>query len=159
MKAVYPVIISPKESDGLHLVTVPDLDGAMTQGHDVAEAMYMARDLIGLTCVYMEDDIKTPLPASSALEAIAHEPGDIVTLVDIDLDDYRRSIEEKTVRRNVSLPSWMDYRAAKAGINVSALLQEALAKELNIPTSRKKREKLYTTEHQQPTAMRQEAAR
>jgi post-segregation antitoxin (ccd killing protein) len=48
----------------------------------------------------------------------------------------------------------MDYRAEKAGINVSALLQEAIAKELNLPASRKKRDKQYNAGTAQPMAMR-----
>ena len=55
-----------------------------------------------------------------------------VTLIDIDFTEYRRKNDMKTVRRNVSLPSWLDLEAEKAGINVSALLQAALKKELKI---------------------------
>ena len=36
------------------------------------------------------------------------------------------------VRRNVSLPSWLNVEAEKAGVNVSAVLQAALKKELHI---------------------------
>ena len=38
----------------------------------------------------------------------------------------------KTVRRNVTLPSWIDYAAEKAKVNVSKILQEALIKELGL---------------------------
>jgi post-segregation antitoxin (ccd killing protein) len=37
-----------------------------------------------------------------------------------------------SVRRNVSLPAWLDAEAARSGINVSAVLQDALKKELHI---------------------------
>jgi post-segregation antitoxin (ccd killing protein) len=51
-------------------------------------------------------------------------------MVDIDFDAYRRANEQRTVRRNVSLPSWLDEKATKAGINVSATLKEALIEKL-----------------------------
>jgi len=38
----------------------------------------------------------------------------------------------RTVRRNVSLPCWLDAAAERAGINVSAVLQKALKNELNL---------------------------
>ena len=36
------------------------------------------------------------------------------------------------VRRNITLPSWLDFEATKAKINVSKVLQEALKKELGV---------------------------
>jgi len=53
-------------------------------------------------------------------------------MVDIDFTAYRRANEKRTVRRNVSLPSWLNVEAEKAGINVSAVLQMALKQELHI---------------------------
>ena len=46
--------------------------------------------------------------------------------VDVDLVEYRRKIDTKVVRKNVSLPSWLNYEADKAGINVSRVLQRYL---------------------------------
>ena len=49
------------------------------------------------------------------------------TLVDVDFSEYRRKMDNKMVRRNVTLPSWMNYEADKLGLNVSKVLQEALS--------------------------------
>ncbi len=66
------------------------------------------------------------IPESSDINNVKKEnDSDIVTLVDVDFLEYRRKNDIKTVRRNVSLPSWLDVEAEKAGINVSALLQMA----------------------------------
>ena len=56
----------------------------------------------------------------------------IVTLVDVDFTEYRRKNDMKTVRRNVSLPSWLDVAAKEANVNVSAVLARALKQELNL---------------------------
>jgi len=50
----------------------------------------------------------------------------------VDFFDYRRKIDTKTVRRNVALPSWLNYEAEHAGINVSRVLQEALVNVLKL---------------------------
>ena len=55
-----------------------------------------------------------------------------VSVVDADISDYRRKIDTKPVRRNVSLPSWLNYEVNEAGINVSRFLQDALVEKLNI---------------------------
>jgi post-segregation antitoxin (ccd killing protein) len=51
---------------------------------------------------------------------------ELVSLIDVDFDAYRRSHEQRTFRRNVSLPSWLDVKATEAGINISAVLRTAL---------------------------------
>ena len=128
MKTAYPVKFT-KLDDG-YMVYVPDMD-ANTQGDSLAEAIEMARVMIGLMGIDMEDD-KKPLPAPSELKAIKCGPNDFVSMVDIDFSEYRRANERRTVRRNVSLPSWLDAAAEKAGINVSSVLQNALKQELHI---------------------------
>ena len=56
----------------------------------------------------------------------------IQTYVDVDFSAYRKKVDTKTVRRNVALPSWLNYEAERAGINVSRVLQEALMQTLNV---------------------------
>ena len=80
----------------------------------------------------MEDD-RESIPAPSSLESVHGEAeSDVITLVDVDFTEYRRKHDMRTVRRNVSLPSWLDSAAKEAEINVSAVLARALKHELNI---------------------------
>lgn len=44
----------------------------------------------------------------------------------------RRKIDVKTVRRNVTLPNWLNREAEEAHINVSKVLQEALIAKLGV---------------------------
>lgn len=128
MKTAYPVVFT-KLDDG-YAVHVPDfpLD---TQGDNLAEAIEMVRDAIGIMGIDLEDD-KKPLPTPSGMESISCKAGEFASLVDIDFPAYRRAHENRSVRRNVTLPSWLDTEAEKAGINVSAVLQVALKQELRI---------------------------
>lgn len=129
MKEAYPVVMS-KGAEYI-VVFVPDFN-INTQGKDYAEAMEMARDAIGLMGIDMEDDGEK-IPKPSDLAAVKKEnEEDIITLVDVDFYEYRRKNDMRTVRRNVSLPSWLNVRAEEAGLNVSAILQAALKQELNI---------------------------
>ena len=129
MKATYPIVVSKGQK--FLIVYVPDFD-INTQGKNLSDAIEMARDVIGLAGTIMEDE-KEALPEPSNINAVEKESeDDIVTLVDVDFDEYRRKTDMKTVRRNVTLPSWLDFEAKKSGINVSAVLQKALKKELHI---------------------------
>ena len=107
---------------------IPDLQ-INTSGSDLADAIYMARDALGLMGIDMEDDGKDfPSPSPN----VPHGENEIVSLVDVDLAAYRRSVEKKTVRRNVSLPAWLNNAAEDAGLNVSTVLQIALKQQLGL---------------------------
>ena len=138
MKNIYPVIFTPlnDEKDTV-LVEVPDL-GILTEGYGMVDAVYMARDAIGLKGIIREDEGKD-IPNPSALNDIDASKGTFaedgkgyVSLVDIDFVEYRRRVDNKTVRRNVTLPNWLNQEAEKAHINVSRVLQEALMAKLNV---------------------------
>lgn len=138
MKGIYPTFIAQEGND--YLVFVPDLE-LYTEGKDMQDAIEMARDIIALHIVSLEDD-NIEIPAASDYNtayAKAKEDTEIfdyttglLTMVDVDTTEYRRKIDTKVVRKNVSLPSWLNYEADKAGINVSRVLQEALMNVLGV---------------------------
>lgn len=138
MKNVYPVFFTI--TDTIILVEVPDLE-ILTEGKDMSDAIEMARDAIELKCVSLEDDgVEIPLPSKiNSLDVdsgtFAEDGTTVVSLVDIDSGEYRKKIDTKTVRKNVTLPSWLNYEAEQAGINVSRVLQEALMNVLNVKRS------------------------
>lgn len=135
MKAIYPVFFT--KTNDVILIEVPDLE-ILTEGKDMQDAIEMARDAIELKCVSLEDDgVEVPQPSDISVldtgKGTFAEDGDtVVSLVDIDSAVYRKKIDTKTVRRNVALPSWLNYEADNAGINVSRVLQEALMKVLGV---------------------------
>lgn len=130
MKNSYPVILTPDEPG--YLVYIPDFD-INTEGNTLTEAIEMARDAIGIVGIDMEDDKKS-LPVPSEIKEVKANKSDIVTLVDVDFTAYRKKIENRSVKKNCTLPSWLNDEAEKANINFSALLQQALKNELGLNT-------------------------
>lgn len=134
MKHVYPVFIKQESKD--YLVFVPDL-GIYTEGNSIPDAVDMARDAIGLKCIDIEDDGREIPKASDYEQAIkkAKEDADedfdysdgILTLVDIDVDAYRNRLRNRAVKKNCTIPFWMNEKAEQMGINFSKVLQDALA--------------------------------
>ena len=138
MKTVYPVIFTPlhDEKDTV-LVEVPDLK-ILTEGYGMPDAIYMARDAIGLKGIDYEDtgkEIPKPIDFGDidpAKGTFAEDGEGYVSLVDIDFTEYRRLVDNKTVRRNVTIPNWLNQEAEKAHLNVSRVLQEALMAKLGV---------------------------
>jgi predicted RNase H-like HicB family nuclease len=128
VKYAYPIIIT--KGQHFYVVYIPDFD-INTQGETVAEAMEMARDAIGM-CGCFKEEKNQDLPAPSSLDKVEHSSADIITLVDVDFDEYRRRNQMRAVRKNVTIPSWLNEEAERAGLNFSAVLQSALKAELKI---------------------------
>uniref|UniRef100_UPI0040560C57 type II toxin-antitoxin system HicB family antitoxin n=1 Tax=Acetatifactor sp. TaxID=1872090 RepID=UPI0040560C57 len=138
MKSVYPVIFTQTDDEKQTiLVEVPDLN-IVTEGNGIVNAIEMARDAMGLAGITMED-MEEAIPMPRELQEVdlskaqfIHEGKCFVSLVDIDFMEYRRKLDNKSVRRNVTLPNWLNREAEKAHINVSRVLQEALMQKMNL---------------------------
>ncbi|MBP3784589.1 MAG: HicB family protein [Butyrivibrio sp.] len=136
MIVVYPVIFTQThdEKDTV-LVEIPDIEG-MTEGYGMADAINMARDYIGETFYSVDDEEVTPASRAEEIDiskgTFAAEGDSIVSYVDTDLDAHRRKMNSKSVRKNVSIPSWLNEAAEREHINVSRVLQDALMERLNI---------------------------
>ena len=135
MKGAYPVIFTDVDTN--ILVEVPDL-GILTEANEegkakgtIADAIEMARDAIGLACINLQDENK-PIPEPTPIADVdvtngtfAEDGKGIVSLVDVDLTEYRRAIDNKMVRE-----------AEEAHINVSGVLREALMSVLGVTKAR-----------------------
>lgn len=129
MKKAYPIVLS--QGKKYILAYIPNFE-INTQGENIADAIEMARDAIGIVGIDMEDEGEA-LPEPTELSAVkTNGADDIVTLVDVDFGEYRRKHDMKAVKKNCTIPSWLNFEAEKAGVNFSALLTTALKRELKI---------------------------
>lgn len=126
MKEAYPVIITKTNND--YYVFIPDFN-ISTQGNDLVNSIEMARDAISLMCIDLQDNNKE-LPIPFSVDYLV-EKDEIFTLVDVDLTSYRKRIDNRAVKKNCTIPYWLNEKAEKAGVNFSRVLQEALVKELS----------------------------
>lgn len=123
MLYTYTAVIT--ESDGTFYAKVPDIDGCITTGKSLSEAIELITDALNLCLVVLEDeDIQPRIPTPQP--NIQHDSEDILTIIQADTIKYRSMTDTKAVRKNVSLPSWMSTLADKRGINCSKVLQDAL---------------------------------
>lgn len=132
MKLVYPAVFSPLEESEGYCVTFPDLPGCVTQGANLADAITMAADAAsGWVLDELEDGNRAP--ASSNPKEIALEnKEDFINLIVLDIDAYAEKYGQKAVRKNCTLPAWLNTAAEKANVNYSLILQDALMQQLGI---------------------------
>jgi len=141
MLSIYPACFF-YENDS-YSVVFPDLNWLATQGDTFQEAMEMAVDCLAgylHTCKMDGDDIPKPSKISDIdPEAVAKEIDPespmceaFVNMVSVDVDSYAKEHFEKSVKKTLTIPVWLNTAALEQNINFSQTLQEALKEKLNI---------------------------
>lgn len=126
---IYPALLS---EDGKYVcVRFPDLPGCNTFGEGYADAIASARDALGGHLLCMEED-NDPIPTPTPVSGLKPEKGEVAVLIDVRMDILREEEANKSVSKNVTLPSWLNQLAMESKINFSNTLQEALREKLGV---------------------------
>lgn len=120
----YPAVLT-REKVGGYSIRFPDFDGCFTQGETIEEVYNMAVEAIGL---WLEDNIANDnMPDACDPGSVKLEEGEsFVALIDFQPEEYLRRISEKSVKKTLTIPSWLNELAYRRGLNFSQILQEGL---------------------------------
>lgn len=125
MKLVYPAVFRPCIDKGGYTVIVPDLPGCVTEGETLADAILMAEDAAsGWVLDELEDG--NPAPVASPADTLQTKPDEFINLLVLDMDAYAEKYGDKAVRKNLTIPAWLNTFAEKRHINFSQVLTDAL---------------------------------
>lgn len=120
---VYPALFHQNE-DGSFTITYPDLPGCISEGKSLGNSIYMAQSALTQWISYLTDK-NMEIPAARNPHDISTEQNEFVNLIRANIMD------NKAVRRTVSIPKWMDEKVSEAGLSLSRILQDALIERLN----------------------------
>lgn len=126
---VYPAVFA-EESCG-YSICFPDLENCFTSAETLGEGIKMANDVLCLTLYEMEQAGEA-IPAPSSIRDIQVQPNEFVNFIPCDTVEYRKFFDNKAVKKTLSIPSWLNDMAERAGVNFSATLQTALKQQLDI---------------------------
>lgn len=127
----YPAIFT--EENGQYWVKFIDLEGCYSEGTSLAEAMENSKEAMGL---FLED-LKEYPKCTTNVKDIKLEKNQIISFISINMKEHKRKYENKSVKKTLSIPAWLNTVAEKENINFSKLLQKALMETLNIDKTRK----------------------
>lgn len=128
-KYVYPAIFNYAD-DGIS-ISFPDLPGCFSCADTDEEALLMAEEVLGLWMENLEYD-NEEIPNPSKLTDIELKKNEKTVLISVWMPTIRKAINNKAVKKTLSIPQWLDIMAREKDLNFSSILQEALKKELNI---------------------------
>ena len=123
MKYVYAALFEPAEEGGYN-VSVPDIPGCFTCGDTMAESISMAEDALSMMLASYEDDGQT-IPPARTIKELEIKNG-FTSYILADTDQWRRKYNNRAVKKTLSIPSWLNEKAEKAGVNFSQVLKDAL---------------------------------
>lgn len=126
MKLVYEAIFTPFEKGDGFTVEVPDLPGCVTEGDTLAEAIEMGQDAAsGWILTELEEGNDYPKPSDHVIVP----EGSFSNYLVLDMDDYSERYGSKSVRKNITIPAWLNTYGEKNNVNFSKVLTDALLKQ------------------------------
>lgn len=138
----YPALFLKEKDSESYTVIFPDLEGCISCGDNLNDAFKMAQDALG---AYLFEYYTKPneIPKASRIDEIKLKLDEedknyflynesFKNYVSIDLVEYVKKSSTKTVKKTLSIPSYLNEAGIENNINFSLLLQDALKKKLNL---------------------------
>ena len=130
-KDVYSYIaVVSFDDDGIS-IDFPDLEGCFTCAKNEKEIYKAAREVLGLYMWSMEKD-NEPIPDPSSIKAIKLEANETTMLIEVFMPPVRDRINNKVVKKTLTIPQWLNIEAERQGINFSLILQNGIKQYLHL---------------------------
>lgn len=129
MKYVYPAIFTKEKNQ--YSVEFPDLPGCITCGDSLEEAIEMAEDALALV-LFTHEKNDSAIPESSEIGWLNPGENEFASYVACDTLEYHKRNSNKSVKKTLSIPEWLNEEAMAHNLNFSQVLQEALKIRLGI---------------------------
>ena len=121
MNISYPALIH--HEDDSYWIEFPDLEGCHTFADTLEEVFTEAKEAVGAYCSALIEDGKN-LPRPSDIALCEHSGDDILALIEVP------NIRQHSVKKTLTIPSWLNAAAEKQHINFSQALRDALIERL-----------------------------
>ncbi|MDD2215264.1 MAG: type II toxin-antitoxin system HicB family antitoxin [Eubacteriales bacterium] len=103
----------------------------MTEGDTVEEALSMAKDALEFHLYGMELD-QDYIPTTSNPGEVAVDAGSFISLIETWMPPVRKEMMNRSVKKTLTIPKWLNDIAEEKGVNYSHILQAALKRYLGV---------------------------
>jgi len=118
--------------DGIS-VEFPDLPGCFSYGDNELNAVTNAKEALELHIFGLEDDLES-IPSPSQIRNIVVNANETVVLIDVWMKPVRDYMQNKAIKKTLTIPKWLNDVAIENDVNFSQLLQVAIKEYLGINT-------------------------
>ncbi len=133
MLSIYPACFFKEEN--AYSVVFPDLNWLATYGNTFENAMEMAIECLAgylYSCKIDGDELPpasnlSDIDSAAIAKELAITPKEtIVNMVSVDVAAFAKQNFEKSVKKTLTIPAWLNAAALEMNLNFSQILQEAL---------------------------------
>lgn len=126
----FPCIIKFDQEDKIYYVRFPDIEEAFTDGDSLKEAIYNAQEVLGLV-IYEREKMGKEIPNATE-SMIKTGDNESLSYISVWMPLVRDRIEEKSVKKTLTIPKWLNDIAEENNVNFSQLLQVAIKKHIGL---------------------------
>lgn len=112
------------EPDGVS-IEFPDLPGCLPCAPDMETAFHNAKEALGLHLYGMEQDGDV-IPSPTSVSDLHPEQGGVMTMIEVFMPSVRDRMNNRIVKKTLTIPAWLNREAENAHVNFSQILQEGL---------------------------------
>lgn len=116
--------------DGIS-IEFPDLPGCLPCADTMEEALKNAREALGLHLWGLEQDGEE-IPKPTQIQNITLEKNQVPAVIEVFMPAFRDKLNNRFVKKTLSLPAWLADMADKDGVNCSKVFQNALIDYLGV---------------------------
>lgn len=130
---VYPAVFHYSD-DGIS-VSFPDLPGCFSAAETDEEALRMAQEALALHLYGLEQDGE-PIPNPSEARQVTLGDSEVVALIRVWMPPFRDEMQNRAVKKTLTIPRWLDDIALEHKVNFSHILQQGLMEYLGVDRPR-----------------------
>lgn len=112
------------DNDGIS-IEFPDLPGCLPCAQTTDEAFRNAKEALGVHLFGMEQDGDT-IPTPASVSELHPEDGAVIAMIEVFMPSVRDRINNRVVKKTLTIPAWLNREAEAADVNFSQILQDGL---------------------------------
>ncbi len=126
---IYPAIIEQTENN--YCLYFPDLPGCVASGDTVEKVVELAQEAAQDYLWELEHD-GDDVPAATPTASLSLNEGDALCIVDVNMFPIRAKMDNRTVKKTLTIPWHLNELAEAKRLNFSHVLREALQAKLSV---------------------------
>ena len=126
---IYPAIIEQAEDN--YCLYFPDLPGCVASGDTVEKVVELAQEAAQDYLWELEHD-GDDVPAATPTASLSLNEGDALCIVDVNMFPIRAKMDNRTVKKTLTIPWHLNELAEAKRLNFSHVLREALQAKLSV---------------------------
>ena len=97
----------------------------------MATIWMMANDALSL-CLYEREEHKEEIPKATSADNLPIPQGSFIAIIQADTTPVRKLNEKRSVRKNITIPAYLDTLIKEHHLNLSNFVQNALMKKFRM---------------------------